>query len=82
MTAKVTPVSGRQVVKVLRALERRGDLAEFAATTNADALAEMQRDRDRGKEHVRHLLRLIDSETHRLNLACPDCVAARWWLNS
>jgi len=82
MMAHVTPVSGRQVVKVLRALERRGDLAEFAATNNADALVEMQRDRDVGREHVRHLLRLIDSETHRLNQACPDCIAAREWLNS
>jgi len=80
MMAHVTPVSGRQVVKVLRALERRGDVAEFAATNNAEALAEMQRDRDRGKEHVRHLLADIYADPDADVDEC--CIAARERRNS
>lgn len=62
--------------------------ATLAARLNADALAEMQRDRDTAREHVAHLLsmdhwrRLPDGTPVRTMAgsdACPDCRAAREW---
>ena len=77
MMTRVTPVSGRQVVKVIRALERRGDVAEFAAKENAVTVKDQQAEIGKAARFVAHFLGEYNPHPE-----CDDCIAAREWLDS